>query len=277
MREFLAADARENVFAAQFGAHHAGQLFQDRVAGQMAEGVVFLLEVVDVEKHEPELAAIAAAAGDLAFERLGEVALVVDLRETIERHHSIDLFVVRGLDVAAVHELEDGAADLDLIAVVQVLFGDERVVDVGAVGRAEVFDLVAAPRPPDARVMTADRLLIDRNTAGRRAAGFDGRLTKRDAAAEILAVDHDEIRFAAERALLGDRELALGDDRAFRCLAVAAVVRLRHVFHRTPRSSPGELLEARLQTGTESRGRAPPRCAFDRPRSGPHQPKSEPM
>ena len=72
-----------------------------------------------------------------------------------------------------------------------------RVVDVGAVGRAEVFDLVAAPRPPDARVMTADRLLIDRNAAGGRSAGFDGGFAEGDAPAEVLAVDHDEVRFAA--------------------------------------------------------------------------------
>jgi hypothetical protein len=45
--------------------------------------------------------------------------------------------VVGALDVAAGEELEDGAADLDEIAVGQHVLLDGLVVDVGAVGRAE--------------------------------------------------------------------------------------------------------------------------------------------
>src|SRR6185369_3092830 len=186
-------DAREHVFSAELPADDHGELFQDRVAGEVAVGVVLLLEIVDVEKHERKIAVVAAAARDLALERLVEVALVVDLRETIERHHSIDLFVVRRLDVVARHELQDRAADLHEVAVAKLLFGDLGVVDVGAVGRAEVLHLEAGARPPDARVAAAHRLLIDRDLAAVRAASFDIAADKGDALAELVAVDDDEV------------------------------------------------------------------------------------
>jgi hypothetical protein len=52
--------------------------------------------------------------------------------------------VVGALDVAAGEELEDGAADLDEVTVAQRVLVDELVVDVGAVGRAEVLEEPAA-------------------------------------------------------------------------------------------------------------------------------------
>ena len=64
-----------------------------------------------------ELALVAARADDLALEGLEQVALVVDLRETIDDGHPVDLFVVLRLDVGAGEELEDGRADLDAVAV----------------------------------------------------------------------------------------------------------------------------------------------------------------
>src|SRR5262249_12738346 len=90
-RELLAAYAREDVLATELGAHDRRELAQNGVAREVPEGVVLLLEVIDVEQDERELAAVAPAARNLALQCLVEVALVEDLRETIERHHSIDL------------------------------------------------------------------------------------------------------------------------------------------------------------------------------------------
>ena len=63
------------------------------------------------------------------------------LREGVDRHQAVDLFVVVRLDVVAGHELEDRAAELDLVAVLRAAdcFTLD-VVDEGAVGRAEVLD-----------------------------------------------------------------------------------------------------------------------------------------
>ena len=83
------------------GLHDARELLQHEVAGQVAVHVVDALEVVDVEHEDREVALVAAAADDLALERLVEVALVVDLRETIDDGHPVDLFVVLRLDVGA--------------------------------------------------------------------------------------------------------------------------------------------------------------------------------
>ena len=57
--------------------HHPRQLFQHEVAREVAVHVVDLLEVIEVEHQEAELARVARAAQDFALERLVEVPLVV--------------------------------------------------------------------------------------------------------------------------------------------------------------------------------------------------------
>ena len=119
-------------------AHQGPELPKHRVACEVPVGVVDLLEVVDVEEDEREGSLVAARARRLALDGLVEVALVVELREAVHRHQPVDLLVVLRFHVPADDELEDGPADLDLVAVAQHDLVDQLVVDVGAVRRAEV-------------------------------------------------------------------------------------------------------------------------------------------
>ena len=118
-RELLAAVAREDLVAADALLDDARELLQHEVAREVAVDVVDLLEVVDVEHDERQIARVAARADDLLLERLEQVALHVRLRETIDDGHPVDLFVVLRLDVLPGEELEDGRADLDAVAVRQ--------------------------------------------------------------------------------------------------------------------------------------------------------------
>ena len=104
-----------------------------RVAGDVAERVVGLLEVVHVEDEERQRPLVALAAGDprrssvsLKYRRLKSWA------EPVDRHQPVDLFVVARLDVAAEHELEDGPPDLHLVAVAEVALRHVDVVHVGS-------------------------------------------------------------------------------------------------------------------------------------------------
>ena len=115
--ELLAAVAREHLVAADALLDEARHLLEDVVAGEVAVDVVDLLEVVDVEHEEAEIALVTPRAHDLLLERLEQVPLHVHLRETIDDGHPVDLFVVLRLDVLPGQELEDGRADLDAVAV----------------------------------------------------------------------------------------------------------------------------------------------------------------
>ena len=83
-RELVAADAAGDVGAADDRAHALGELREHGVAGQVADPLVDRLEVVDVEDDEREPAVVAVRAGDLARERVVEVAPVVEARERVE-------------------------------------------------------------------------------------------------------------------------------------------------------------------------------------------------
>ena len=50
----------------------------------MADAVVDLLEVVEIEDDERQVAVVAVPACDLARERLVEVAAIVEVRERVE-------------------------------------------------------------------------------------------------------------------------------------------------------------------------------------------------
>ena len=60
-----------------------GDPAEDLVAGRVPVGVVDLLEAVEVEEDEAEVAAVAAAALELAAEHLVEVAVVVEPGERV--------------------------------------------------------------------------------------------------------------------------------------------------------------------------------------------------
>jgi hypothetical protein len=76
----------------------------------------------------------------VAFQSLYEVALVVDLGQTIDDGHAVDLFVVLCFGVRAGEELQNRGAHFDAIPIVQLDFAwDLILVHVGAV-RASVVD-----------------------------------------------------------------------------------------------------------------------------------------
>src|SRR5690606_24675850 len=100
-RELFAAVAGEDFVAADALLDDLGELAQDVVAREVAALVVDALEEVDVEHDEAEGAGVAARPDELALEGLEQVALVVDLGETIDDGHPVDFFVVLGLGVCA--------------------------------------------------------------------------------------------------------------------------------------------------------------------------------
>src|SRR6185503_7516431 len=61
-----------------------GDLRQDRIAGEVADPVIDLLEAVDVHDHEREPPLIPLGAVDLAAQRLVEVAAVVEACQGVE-------------------------------------------------------------------------------------------------------------------------------------------------------------------------------------------------
>ena len=83
---------------------------------------------------------MSASPDDLSLQRLEEVALIVDLRQTIDDGHPINFFVVLGFGVRARQVLENGGSDFDAIVRTELrLVFDLRFVDVGAVRRALVY------------------------------------------------------------------------------------------------------------------------------------------
>ena len=83
-RELVAADAAGDVGRAHDVADALGRLGQHGVAGEVADAVVDRLEVVEVEDEQREPPVVALRAGDLARERLVEVAAVVQAGERVE-------------------------------------------------------------------------------------------------------------------------------------------------------------------------------------------------
>ena len=97
---------------------------------------------------------MARAARNFFFQVLDEVALVVDLRETVHDRHAINFFVVRALDVATDEKFEDRVSDFQQIAVAQRALRDLRVVHIAAVGRTEIRHLPHVLRARHLRVAT---------------------------------------------------------------------------------------------------------------------------
>jgi hypothetical protein len=83
-RELVAAHAAGDVRAPNDRLQPLGDPGEDGVRGQVPDAVVDRLEVVDVEYDQRELAVVAMGTGALAYERLVEVAAVVQGRERVE-------------------------------------------------------------------------------------------------------------------------------------------------------------------------------------------------
>ena len=158
--------------------------------------VVDLLEVVDVEHQEAEVAHVAPRAHELLVERLEQVALHVHLRETIDDGHPVNLFVVLRFHVLPGEELEDGRADLDAVAVAEVRFAhDLLVVDVRAVGRAVVDAPPGAAPLLEVRVPARDAVALEHDVVLGAAADADRARVEHEAPPEqgrLLRVDDHE-------------------------------------------------------------------------------------
>ena len=139
---------------------------------------------------------MAACAHDLLLERLEEVPLDVDLRQTIDDGHSVDLFVVLRLDVLPAQELEDRGADLDAIAVAEVrLAHDLLVVHVRPVGRSVVHAPPRAAALLEVRVAARHAVALEDDMVLGAAADANGARVEHEASSEerrLLRVDDHE-------------------------------------------------------------------------------------
>ena len=86
----------------------------------------------------------------------------MQLRETVCGHHAVDLFVVLHLDVIAHDELQDRAADFELVAMAQTHVPFEGiVVDVGPVRRSEVPNEKLGAFETNLAVVAGHAFLVD--------------------------------------------------------------------------------------------------------------------
>ena len=110
MAKLLAAVAREHLVTTDASLDDAREILEHEVPGQVPVEIVDLLEVVDVEHHEGQIAHVPARADDLLLHRLEEVALHVRLGETIDDGHPVDFLVVLRFHVLPGQIFEDGRA-----------------------------------------------------------------------------------------------------------------------------------------------------------------------
>ena len=81
--ELVAPDAGAQVAAAELGGERGAEEAQRLVADRVAEAVVDGLEVIDVEGDHGHPVELAARAGELGVEALGERAVVREPRERV--------------------------------------------------------------------------------------------------------------------------------------------------------------------------------------------------
>ena len=81
--ELVAAEARQRVVGAQQLREPRPDLLQDLVAGVMAQRVVELLEAVEVDQQQRELAAVLARGTDRGMESLHEVPSIGEARQVV--------------------------------------------------------------------------------------------------------------------------------------------------------------------------------------------------
>ncbi len=169
------------------------------ITGEMAVYVVDAFEVVDVEHQNTQLAFVPSAANEFSFESFVQVALVVDLRETIDDGHAINFFVILRFDVGAREVLEDRRTNFHAVAVFQDnLARDLFVVAVRAVGAAIIND--------DPRIAVLSELRM----SARYAVAIEDDLVVATSADACRTVVEDEA-FTQERWLLG-----VNDDETIR-------------------------------------------------------------
>ena len=108
--EFVAPEARHQIFTTNDPTQRLGHLTQHVVAGGVAEGVIDLLEAVEVEKQHARHTGVALEAGDRTLHRLAKGQPVGQTREDIRaglmdqlRLSHLDRRHVRGETLDAQH------------------------------------------------------------------------------------------------------------------------------------------------------------------------------
>ena len=101
--EFVAAPARDQIAGADDGAEPGCDLDQKLVAGAVAEAVVDLLEIVEVEEHHGEPVARRVVATQGQSELFLETAAIGQLGDGVEARHPVDF----RLRVAALGDVLD--------------------------------------------------------------------------------------------------------------------------------------------------------------------------
>ncbi|MNP10621.1 hypothetical protein D3C76_1027770 [compost metagenome] len=99
--EFITAQARDGVFHAHAGFQARGDDFQHRVAHRMAEGIVDVLEVVEVEEHQRAAQVMALEQGDLLAQAIHQQRAVgqVGQRVVVGQVTDLRLGVLQQADV----------------------------------------------------------------------------------------------------------------------------------------------------------------------------------
>lgn len=122
-REFVAAEPRHGVGLAHAGADAARRLHQQDVALVVAERVVDLLEVVEVDEQHGQAGALALAFDDVVRQPVVEHAAVGQLRERVE----VGLLPDQGLAVLLGRDVLDHAQVVRMAAGLGVEHGDRHV------------------------------------------------------------------------------------------------------------------------------------------------------
>ena len=114
--ELVATHAGEDLLRTQAFTADPGQPFENEIAAQVTNGVVDLLEVIDVEDHDRQRSLVPLGPGELSRQLFAELAPVGDLGQSILHHQLVDRLVVDRLDIFLTKELEMESAELDAIA-----------------------------------------------------------------------------------------------------------------------------------------------------------------
>ena len=220
--ELLAAEAADDVRAAQRAAEKIGEVAKHLVAGPVAVDVVDPLEVVDVEHQHRDGVPRPARAGQLGAQALMKVAVVVEAGEGVGLGLVLeprpDLRVVerqRGRVGEAGRELELVVAEgrvlaeaVDVEHPLDQVAGDQRDGDqrFRLVGRRSRHRL---PAGVEVGLVRPHRLAMERSPAGDALA--EVRLVAEDVVRPLVAREHgDQHRLRLVR--LVDRERVVGDE-----------------------------------------------------------------
>ncbi len=220
--EFVAAQARQRIAFAQAGGQLPRHLLEEQVAHMVAEGVVDVLEAVQVDEQHRQLLARARAADHRMLQAVVEQQPVRQRRERIVVGQVVEL-VLRLLHLRDVAEHADVVRDL-VIVVAHARHGEPFQVALAvlaglpALAAPEAGFQQVAPHLPVERIVVAAgarqaRLLAERFHLGEARDLGEGGIGGKDAAVHVEHHDAvgDMLEHRGRQAQLFLGLLALGD------------------------------------------------------------------